>query len=104
MYALPNRRSIRGNLKVLMSVPLALIAGLYLLAGPGGSSDDPVDPAASAAVAAALTANLQVRDAIDQLVVTAPRLAPAAFELNLEQPLVEVAVVATPPSIQRDPS
>lgn len=101
MYALPSRRVVRGNMKILMAIPLALIAAMYLLAGTESGQPKSSDPAA---IAAALTADLKVREIVDQVVVTAPRVAPAALELKLDQPLVEVAVVATPPAVQRDPS
>lgn len=97
-----DRRRNRGNVKPLIALSLAVISTLYFINGPTVESPDAVSSADRDAVARALTRDFRGTSRIEHLIVTAPRI--SLPTLTLTTPTVDVAVVAIPPRIERDPS
>lgn len=100
-------RTPSGNVKPLIATSLAVIATLYLLTGNLPSSADQatasgISTADRDAVARALTRSAKSSPWIEELIVTAPRI--TVPEFSLTSPVVEVAVAALPPRLERDPS
>lgn len=98
-------RKQSGNVKPLIAISLAVIATLYFVTGKLSAQEELSPSAVSSAdrdaVERVLSREAEQAPAVEQLTVTAQRITVPV--LKPELPEIEVAVVAAPPRIERDP-